>query len=87
MKNEINRKDLLTKIQEVEFAALDFNLYLDTHPEDQKALRDYNIFTQEAMKLRKLYEINYGPLTNFGFSLSQYPWAWVNDPWPWESQD
>lgn len=85
--NKLNRHDLLRKIQEVEFAALELNLYLDTHPNDQKALRDYNMFTSEAMKLRKIYEMNYGPLTNFSFALSQYPWAWVNEPWPWENQD
>ncbi|SHJ95156.1 spore coat protein CotJB [Tepidibacter formicigenes] len=82
----MDREELLRKIQEVEFACIDFNLYLDTHPNDEKALRDYNTLANEAMKLRKIYEINYGPLTNFGFSLTQYPFAWLNEPWPWEGK-
>ncbi|CAH2211767.1 spore coat protein CotJB [Tepidibacter aestuarii] len=83
---DMSRNDLLTKIQEVEFACLDLNLYLDTHPRDQKALMDFNMLATEAYKLRKLYEARYGPLTNFGFSLAKYPFNWLNDPWPWEYQ-
>ncbi|HCD09371.1 MAG TPA: spore coat protein CotJB, partial [Thermoanaerobacter sp.] len=30
------------------------------------------------------YEQFYGPLMVFGHSQSQYPWKWVDDPWPWE---
>lgn len=81
----MNRKELLNKIRELEFAAVELNLYLDNFPHNKQALMDYNCFTEELMKCKKMYESKYGPLTNFGYSLSQYPWAWVNDPWPWES--
>lgn len=79
-----NRKELLRKIQELSFATVELNLFLDTHPENQQALMDYNYFHQQLMEHKRMYEVNYGPLTNFGFSPSQYPWAWVNEPWPWE---
>lgn len=84
MSNE--RNDLLRKIREVEFACLDLNLFLDTHPKDQKALMDYNMLSDQLSKLIQLYECEYGPLLNFGFSPSQYPFKWINDPWPWEIQ-
>lgn len=83
----INIKDLLRKIQELEFAAVDLNLYLDNHPDNKQAVMDYNNITQELMKCKKIYEAECGPLTNFGYCPSQYPWRWVNEPWPWEIQD
>ncbi|RKD22471.1 spore coat protein JB [Caminicella sporogenes DSM 14501] len=83
-KKDINRKDLLKKIQEVEFAIVDLNLYLDTHPKNQRALADYNMLTNELFRLKKIYEMNYGPLTNFGYAPSHYPWQWIESPWPWE---
>lgn len=78
------RSELLGKIRELEFAAVELNLYLDNFPENQQALASYNTFTCELMKLKKEYEMKYGVLTNFGYAESQMPWTWVNEPWPWE---
>nr|WP_243427859.1 spore coat protein CotJB [Alkaliphilus hydrothermalis] len=79
-----DRLALLRQIQEVEFAAVELNLYLDTHMEDQRALMEYNQIHKQLMMLKQQYEMLYGPLTNFGFSPSQYPWKWIEGPWPWE---
>ncbi|ATW23413.1 spore coat protein CotJB [Candidatus Formimonas warabiya] len=79
-----NRRSLLRKIQELEFAAVELNLFLDTHPENEQALCDYNRFTEELMNVKNMYEIRYGPLANFGSSPSQFPWQWIQSPWPWE---
>lgn len=78
-------EELMRKIKELEFAAVELNLYLDNHPTCQQALADYNMIVQDLMKHTKLYEANFGPLANFGNSPSQYPWRWVEEPWPWES--
>ena len=83
----MDRKELFKKIQEIEFTAVDLNLFLDTHPTCKQALMDYNTVTCELMQLKKVYEAAHGPLTNFGYSPSQYPWRWVDDPWPWEKQE
>ena len=80
-------ENLLLKIQELEFAAVDLNLFLDNHPENKNALADFNVITRELMKLKKIYEQEFGPLANFGCSESEYPWAWVNEPWPWEMSE
>ncbi len=79
------REEMLKNIQELTFAAVELNLYLDNHPENKKALCDYNMFTEKLMELTKAYEMRYGVLANFGHCPSQYPWTWVNEPWPWES--
>jgi len=75
--SKLSRKSLLNKIRELEFAAVDLNLYLDNFPNNRDAL---------LLSLKKEYEDNYGMLTNFGSSTSKYPWSWINDPWPWESE-
>ena len=76
--------DLLLKIQELEFVAVDLNLYLDNHPQNKNAIADYNTVTKELNNIKKLYEAQNGPLSNFGCSESPYPWQWVNEPWPWQ---
>lgn len=82
--HELTREELLKKLTEVGFAAVDLNLFLDTHPHDQNALADYNYIVQELEYLTKLWECTFGPLMNQGMSASEYPWHWVDDPWPWE---
>ena len=37
----MNEKQLLTQIQAVSLIAIDLHLFLDTHPNDTKALQDY----------------------------------------------
>lgn len=76
---------LLRKVQEMEFVAIELNLYLDTHPCDQDALHDFNCAVEMLRKYKEKYECEYGPLLNFGFGgMSGEPWQWVQGPWPWE---
>ncbi len=78
------RLALLRRIQESQFVAIDLNLYLDTHPDDEKALADYNGTTQQLRGLVTEYERLYGPLAAAGRGMSRAPWAWIEDPWPWD---
>ncbi|MGE5396613.1 MAG: spore coat protein CotJB [Chitinophagales bacterium] len=82
MDNE--RKQLLVQIMAEEFTAVELNLFLDTHPEDRKALSDFNETVKKLNQFKAQYEQKYGPLTNFGYVTSEYPWHWVDEPWPWE---
>lgn len=82
---DLSREELMNTIHELRFAAIDLNLYLDTHPECKPALMDYNNITKDLKAVTSIYESRYAPLTNFGYSESKYPWAWVDEPWPWES--
>ncbi|GAB6158474.1 spore coat protein CotJB [Desulfotomaculum varum] len=76
---------LLMQIMQLEFAALELNLFLDTHPDCQESLTQFNKIHQELMQCKRTYEQTYGPLCNFGFSpnTGNY-WQWINSPWPWE---
>lgn len=80
------QKRLMTSLQELCFACLDLQLFLDTHPNNQQALQEFNKYSQMYGNTKKEYEQKYGPLTNFGYSKSSYPWQWVMTPWPWEQQ-
>ena len=83
----MTREQLSNKLYELKFAAVDLNLYLDNHPDNQEALKDYNIITENLNRLTHVYEVNYGPLTNFGASESQNTWMWTDEPWPWETRE
>ena len=74
--------EIILKIQELSFACVDLNLYLDTHPDDEKALCLHNKYCKEYRDLTDKYQKVYGPLT------INYPcnkWRWLESPWPWES--
>ncbi|HJD28963.1 MAG TPA: spore coat protein CotJB [Candidatus Blautia avicola] len=72
-------------INEVSFAVDDIKLYLDTHPDDKKALE----FFKEKVMIRnealKEYAAQYGPLTiDTAEDTCSRQWDWVMQPWPWE---
>ncbi|TCS83695.1 spore coat protein CotJB [Tepidibacillus fermentans] len=74
--------DLLLKYQEIEFAAAEVRLYLDTHPFDQRAQCDFKRYTYQMMMMRPQLERIFGPLTH-EYS-QENPARWVEEPWPWE---
>ena len=78
------RLSLLKEIQQLEFVSIELNLFLDTHPQDRAALRDFYSVRDQLLVLVKRYEEIYGPLTYTGFTPAQYPWQWIAGPWPWE---
>lgn len=82
-----DRKNMLREIQELEFYCVELNLYLDNHPDCERALADYNMYTEKLINLKNIFEMKYGPLANFGFSPSQFPWQWVEEPWPWQEDE
>lgn len=83
--NRESRRELLKKIQEADFYALDLQLYLNTHPNCTRALSLYSKTIAEAKKLREEFEKKYGPLTA-GASSPTTPWQWINSPWTWENE-
>ncbi|WP_297988088.1 spore coat protein CotJB [Anoxybacillus sp.] len=76
--------ELLHQLQAIDFVLVDLTLYLDTHPNDYEAIRQFNELSLERRKLKKQYETQFGPLQQYGNSYSQYPWDWSKTPWPWQ---
>ena len=74
---------LLEEIKQYDFTLIELALYLDTHPNDTKALRIYASVSEKLNELKENYEHNYGPLTINGVN-SGDRWTWIDGPWPWE---
>ena len=87
MENVTNssRREMLKKVQEADFTALEWQLYLNTHPYCEKGLRLYRKAVDEAKTLRKEYEENYGPITATS-TPNKLPWQWSKNPWTWEKE-
>lgn len=77
-----DRDALMLNIQIYSFAAHELNLYLDVYPNDKQALGLYNQYKEICEKYMKEYEKKYGPILLDG--VENYPWSWINSPWPWE---
>ena len=85
MKNK-TQEELLRDITRLSFAALETNLYLDTHPTNKKAL-SYFKKTKDALNiLTKEYETAYGPLTANGCE-NEKEWLWSTQKWPWQMEE
>lgn len=78
--------DRLRKLQELEFAAVDLNLYLDTHPEDEEAIEKLSGYNDEIEKMRAEYEEKETILFSHHVRTKEDLAKWINDPWPWEKQ-
>ncbi|MDR0270957.1 MAG: spore coat protein CotJB [Paenibacillus sp.] len=76
--------ELLERIQVVDFALVELNLYLDTHPDDLKRIEQYNQLAQERIPLVRRFQELYGPLMHFGHAYSRFPFEWPQTPWPWQ---
>lgn len=83
MKCELTREELLLKISEIQFVAIELNLYINTHPDDEAALQDYLAYAKQLEALTEVYEERYGPLYNFGHSVTETG-SWPLSQWPWE---
>ena len=78
---EETRESLMKKIMEYNFTINELALYLDTHPEDQRAICMHKEYCKKAKDVSDRYQKVYGPLT------INYPcnkWRWLEQPWPWE---
>ncbi len=75
--------NMLAQIRELQFAVLETNLYLNTHPEDMRVLRLHNSFARDLCQLTREYQQNYGML-RANFCDAEFPWQWIEEPWPWQ---
>ena len=79
----MSKEKLLENLMALDFAAVDLQLYLDTHPGDGQALEAYNDTIEKAGEAREEYERCFGPLCSFR-SAAGNAWKWIDEPWPWE---
>ena len=75
------REELLRKVMEYKFYVNDLTLYLDTHPNDAKALAMHNEYVEKLNEATKKFEKMYGPLT---VETVMESWEWAQNLWPWQ---
>lgn len=75
------REEMIKQLKEYRFSIIDLGLYLDTHPDDKKAICLHKEYTNKFRRLSDQYEKIYGPLTIM-FPCNK--WRWLEEPWPWE---
>ena len=75
------KEEMLQQIRCCDFAITELALYLDTHPQDDKALCLHRKYCKEAKELKDKYQKVYGPLT-INFPCNK--WRGIEEPWPWE---
>lgn len=76
---------LMKRIDQASFAVDDVLLYLDTHPEDQEALKYYQYAAGLRREAVDAWQRQYGPLT-VDSAYSTDRWSWLTEKWPWEGE-
>ena len=86
MPSNISKCELMEQIAKCEFILVDINLFLDTHPDNERAIADYNGYSEQLAAMKKLYTEHFGPIENFGGSMnrSKTNWLWNEMPFPWQ---
>ena len=79
------RQRLLNLIRTYDFALTEVSLYLDSHPNCPKALAYYQKHKKLHEEAVRLYNEQFGPLTNRQNS-DATRWSWTDNPWPWEKE-
>jgi spore coat protein JB len=75
------KEEMLKKIMEYNFSIIELGLYLDTSPDDEKALCLHKEYCKVFKDLCDKYQKMYGPLSIY-FPCNK--WRWLEEPWPWE---
>lgn len=75
------RCEMLNNIRCLSFAVVELAEYLDTHPDDRKALALHREYSNKLHDLKDKYQRIFGPLT-INFPCNK--WRWLEGPWPWE---
>lgn len=79
--NDMTREEMTKQLKCYRFAIIELGLYLDTHPDDEKALCLHKEYSNRFKELSDKYQKVYGPLTIM-FPCNK--WRWLEEPWPWE---
>ena len=82
----MKKSELKRKIYELDFAIHELSLYLDTHPQCEKAME----LLAKYRKLRKEfvaeYEMQFGHyIVTSDDTPTNGCWEWLKSPWPWEN--
>lgn len=81
---ENNANALMQQIHALDFALVELNLFLDTHPCDTEALETFKAYRQQRAEKVAEYERCFGPIVHTIHDVHDDRWCWIDSPWPWE---
>ena len=76
------REAMLRRLQELAFAKVECELYLDAYPECAAALEYYKSIIGQYRELCEQYEAEFAPIRQENITADG--WTWVDTPWPWQ---
>ena len=77
-------RELLHRLQALDFSIYDTVLYLDAYPDSADALAYYKkLLAERDSLLKTLSASHHSPITAFDNVGDE--WDWVKSPWPWEA--
>ena len=82
----LSKCQLIDIINQLEFATTGLNLFLDTHPNDEEALKTFTMLAAALKSYKHDFIQKYGPLYATD-STDETPFDWVSGKfkWPWEA--
>lgn len=79
--DENKQKQMMRKIMETGFYLLDLKLYLDTHPDDKRALEMHRRLAKQYRQQTDYFSENIYPLTSDMAGMNN-TWDWIYGPFP-----
>ena len=77
------QQNLMRRLMVQNFAIDDIKLFLDTHPDDKKALEYYQKYRHLHEQTLNDYVKQFGPISPDQVENANR-WTWIDTPWPWE---
>lgn len=82
----MGKAELKKRIYEYDFALHELNLFLDSHPKNQRALQLLAEYRRDRAALVAEYTSRFG---QYIVTTCDVPangcWEWLKGPWPWEN--
>lgn len=85
MRNMSEKDALLYQISVLDFVTVDFAEYLDTHPNDKRALEYFTHYNMLKAKANEEFAAKYYPLNLASAVKCSDSFQWANAPLPWEN--
>jgi len=76
--NKMGRDEMLQNIREINFTIIELGLYLNTHPDDERAICMHREYCKKYRDLTDKFQKVYGPLSIY-FPCNK--WRWLEEPW------
>jgi len=77
------RQKCMRNVQSASFAVDEARLYLDTHPNDEKAKKYFDKYNTLRKKALAEYEANFSPILSDDINAAKDGWTWTDEPYPW----